>query len=567
MSFDFPSSPTVGQKFSPVAGTTYTWNGYGWTSGANTWSIAVQTFAANGTYTPRAGMQFCMLEVVGGGGGGGAAWPDTNYAFRGSGGGSGGYSRKLVTAAQIGASQTVIVGTGGAAGVSLTPNGGSQYAGNGGASSVGSLCTANGGLGGAQADATWSQIKGGAGGAPGTGDLAAGGSAGGGGAYNNTSTNPAVDNIGHGGASYFGGGGLAANQSNENGGPGTAPGAGGAGGGTYGGSTYSNGGAGAAGIVVITEYIFSSGGAVPGSPQVASQNLVNGKIVESHAANVATFALKTRAGADPSAADPVSVALPDGSVLTITAPFSFSTGSATFGMIANTPHRLWFAIGSNAGAPVLMARLCSAASVSGFNVSGNIVGFDSRGVTNTAVVGNSAYITYAASALSNIPYKIVAFADYESGLATPGTWAVSPTRITQVGPQTPLPGSVISIRQAGPFGQSSNATAGFVDTNTVISGALSSPMNAFHVRMVSNVYISASNMNVIIGRDNNSIRSFEQQIIGGPDTSIMIEMLDFPQTTASKTYITAIHNSDNSSIQYLPGNSSSGLMTLTELMG
>lgn len=30
MAFDFPSSPVVGQQFTPVAGVTYTWNGYGW---------------------------------------------------------------------------------------------------------------------------------------------------------------------------------------------------------------------------------------------------------------------------------------------------------------------------------------------------------------------------------------------------------------------------------------------------------------------------------------------------------------------------------------------------------
>lgn len=30
MAFDFPTSPTIGQQFTPVAGTTYTWNGYGW---------------------------------------------------------------------------------------------------------------------------------------------------------------------------------------------------------------------------------------------------------------------------------------------------------------------------------------------------------------------------------------------------------------------------------------------------------------------------------------------------------------------------------------------------------
>lgn len=34
MAFDFPSSPTVGQQFTPVGGVTYTWNGYGWDGGS-----------------------------------------------------------------------------------------------------------------------------------------------------------------------------------------------------------------------------------------------------------------------------------------------------------------------------------------------------------------------------------------------------------------------------------------------------------------------------------------------------------------------------------------------------
>ena len=30
MAFDFPSSPTLGQEFTPASGATYVWNGYGW---------------------------------------------------------------------------------------------------------------------------------------------------------------------------------------------------------------------------------------------------------------------------------------------------------------------------------------------------------------------------------------------------------------------------------------------------------------------------------------------------------------------------------------------------------
>src|SRR4051812_49429682 len=104
MAFDFPSSPTVGQQFTAAAGVIYVWNGYAWVTpaGGGSLSIAVQTFTASGTYTPRAGMQFCVIELVGGGGGGGAANAGAGEYMVGGGGGAGGYSRKLATAADIG---------------------------------------------------------------------------------------------------------------------------------------------------------------------------------------------------------------------------------------------------------------------------------------------------------------------------------------------------------------------------------------------------------------------------------------------------------------------------------
>jgi hypothetical protein len=225
--------------------------------------IGQQIFDTPGTftYTPTAGMECCIIEAVGGGGGGGAAWPHSTQAQRGSGGGSGGYSRKICTAADIGISQTVTVGTGGAAGVAQVPANVAVAAGSGGASSLGTLCVANGGIGGTQSDATWSQLLGGAGGAAGTGDIAVAGSAGIGGQYTAIGSENDLVYIGQGGASYFGGGGQAGNQGNDTGKTGAAYGAGGGGGGTYGASNPSNGGPGAAGAVIITEF---AGRGVPG---------------------------------------------------------------------------------------------------------------------------------------------------------------------------------------------------------------------------------------------------------------------------------------------------------------
>jgi hypothetical protein len=70
--------------------------------------INTQYFTTPGsfTYTPTAGMIQCIVECVGGGGGGGALGGET-------GGGGGAYCKKLFDAATIGASQPLVVGSGG----------------------------------------------------------------------------------------------------------------------------------------------------------------------------------------------------------------------------------------------------------------------------------------------------------------------------------------------------------------------------------------------------------------------------------------------------------------------
>ena len=115
----------------------------------------VKVFTANGTYTPPAGLKaaYVMVKAAGGGGGG------TTTAARGGGGGEGETGWRLLTAAQIGASQTITIGTGGAAITANTNANGN----NGGTSSFGSLLTAVGGIGGTAGN------NGGAGGVGGNG--------------------------------------------------------------------------------------------------------------------------------------------------------------------------------------------------------------------------------------------------------------------------------------------------------------------------------------------------------------------------------------------------------------
>jgi len=214
--------------------------------------INTQVFTVgSGTYTPTAGMVYCIIECVGPGGGGGGAADSTGTAS-GGGGGGGAYSRKFATAATVGASQSYLVGAGGAGGAAGNNNGSNGSA----VTFLGAICTAGVGIGAFGAAAN-SPAGAGGGGAAGTGDFSSpgcGGGGGPGGVLNSTNLDQ-----GRGGAGPFGGqpqgqivglasGGVAgANGGNY--------GAGGNGGGSSNSGGAHAGGNGADGVIIITEFI------------------------------------------------------------------------------------------------------------------------------------------------------------------------------------------------------------------------------------------------------------------------------------------------------------------------
>lgn len=172
----------------------------------------IRVFTTSGTYTAPANLVRAKITVVGGGGNGAAATSTSG----GGGGGSGGESIGLFTAAQIGVSQTITVGT-----ATLT-------------SSVGALISASGGTSGSSNS-------------PGTGGVGAGGSV-------NKKGGAGTPGYNYGGFGYYGGTGGGASGGvggfNTIGGGGGAFGGGGGGGGPNG----SAGGAGGNGVVIIEEY-------------------------------------------------------------------------------------------------------------------------------------------------------------------------------------------------------------------------------------------------------------------------------------------------------------------------
>lgn len=241
---------TAGQILvSNGAGVAPTWQN----SGTKTFSsITVQTFTTTGTYTPTAGMLYCTVELVAGGGGGGGAADSTAgpNGAAGAGGGAGGYSRKTLSAASVGASQAVTIGAGG--------NGGAAGANTGvagGNSSFGAIFSCTGGAGGTGGTAgSDSGSPGGAGGSGTGGDVNTFGDSG----WAGLVAGSTLSIGGNGGTVYFGGSpdqiAAHAGSTSVTGRNATSYGAAGTGACTNNGVAAA-GGNGFAGLCVVTEFV------------------------------------------------------------------------------------------------------------------------------------------------------------------------------------------------------------------------------------------------------------------------------------------------------------------------
>ena len=246
------NSSTPGYVLTANSGAPPSWQATGASGGFT--QINIQTFTSSGTYTPTTNMKYCIVEICGGGGGGGGvnSSSGSNISVAGGGGG-GGYCRAAYSAATVGASQTVTIGSGGSGGASGGNNGSA-----GGNSTFGALLTANGGAAGFYGGLGSSpvQASGGAGGSASGGTVNIVGGYGSAGWGVEPSGQNGIGQGGAGGASQFspynpvgfaiGSGGAGAN----------GIGYGGGGSGAFGDpSAAFAGGTGSGGICIVTEYI------------------------------------------------------------------------------------------------------------------------------------------------------------------------------------------------------------------------------------------------------------------------------------------------------------------------
>jgi hypothetical protein len=311
----------------------------------------------------------------------------------------------------------------------------------------------------------------------------------------------------------------------------------------------------------------------------AGPAFVNGTLVASVASNALTIAIKTLAGSDPSASDPVHVcfrnvtaATGNFAVLTLTAATSLviSSGS-TMGAANATPFRLWI-VGFNDGGTFRLGAIKCA-------VAGRIHPLqDDMLASSTAEGGagaaDSAGVFYTGTAVSAKALRILGYMEWSSGLTTAGTWASGPTRIQLFGAGIRCPGEIVQTVLASTTATVTHTNSGM--TGTGLSAALS-PTSAANAVKVSGtnteIFPSSTGLGAQIEllRGSTSIMQMSGGTIGyGSSSQGIINVpffwLDFPGSVSSVTYKTQAKAGNSSGTVNSQHNGGTSTILVEEIM-
>lgn len=260
-----------------------------------------------------------------------------------------------------------------------------------------------------------------------------------------------------------------------------------------------------------------------GAASLTQDVAINGKLVLSVSANALTIALKCFDGNDPSSTNPVSIAfrnvtVSDGSITTatITAANSLviSFGS-TMGTRNGIPFRLWFVLFNDGGTYRLGAINCLT-TVAGAGAGSDVTaiyplyawGIASSTAEGGAGNADNAQTFYTGAAVTSKAFTVLGYANWESGLATAGTWSSGPTRVQLFGTGIPLPGQVVQVARTD--------TGAVATGTTPIPGDDTIPQNTEGDQYISQAITatSAANVFAVESRVNAASNSGAPDLIG-----------------------------------------------------
>jgi len=208
-----------------------------------------------------------------------------------------------------------------------------------------------------------------------------------------------------------------------------------------------------------------------------------------------TFAVKTLAGADPSASDPVWFVFRDQDtegdldIIQVTAALNTKVlAGSTLGSSNATPFSVWLLAINNAGTVELAVVNCL------LGTSIYPLG-QTKDISTTAygAGANTAQVPYSTAARTNVAYSILARASYETGstLTVAGTYATAPSRTRLYIPGlVPLPGAEIQ-RQVTETGTVATGTTAFARSNSI-------PTNTAGDQYMSQAITPTSSANVLM---------------------------------------------------------------------
>jgi hypothetical protein len=298
--------------------------------------------------------------------------------------------------------------------------------------------------------------------------------------------------------------------------------------------------------------------------------MLNGKLIASVASNALTIAVKTLAGNDPSASDPVFFLFRDTSagyaVIEQTGALSITVPSgATLGTVNGQANRIWVAVFDNGGTAVLGVY-------NSLNSSGpSIVSWDETSAANgagTTSGSTSPQVWYTASTLSSVVFRALGYV--ESTQATAGTWATSPSKVQLFGPGVKKPGDTVQEIANLINAQATTTNSSFValsSMSTTIS--IMSAANLIRVEASADMVCGTSQQSSVRlsrGTTNNTNMIGSVNLVAGASAAISgtssLAAYDMPNTTGSQAYVVQGKTTGGTLVY---GNSSQVQMTAREI--
>lgn len=191
------------------------------------------------------------------------------------------------------------------------------------------------------------------------------------------------------------------------------------------------------------------------------------------AGNLLQVALKTAAGADPTAASPVSInfqsltgtatnGLP--TTLNITSALSVSTVAGgtgcSLGATNNVPFRFWVAVFNDGGTPRLALRNCSAAGGPSSGALGTVYSIAEYGIASTTAMTNASnapgtWYTSAGVTVTDKAFRLLGYCEYANNILAAvqtGSYSADPTNVVLFGPGIKKPGDSVQVIYSGKLG-------------------------------------------------------------------------------------------------------------------